>query len=178
MLKVRTLLTNLDILTNFFGFLDFALKHQLLHHQQSMHATMKDWTCDCCGSRFGTKAGLMKHVKSHLPPSFPCSTYDKKFYFTYKLKNHEKLHQGVNELCKHCKQGFPTKNSLYDHIYKHFERLHCEVNGCLTTFGCKRYYKDHLRKFHKNDNQVLIENLLSKLKKLIPDHKLLKYVQN
>ena len=143
-----------------------------------MHATKKDWTCDCCGSQFGTKAGLKNHVKSHLPPSFSCSKCDKKFKNTYNLKEHEKLHRGIlNELCKHCKEGFRTKTLLYYHIiYTHFEKLHCEVNGCLSFFGCKRYYKEHLRKFHKNYDQVLIENLLGKLEILKPDQQLLKYV--
>ena len=145
-----------------------------------MHSTKKNWACDCCGSQFGTKAALKKHVKSHLPPSFSCSKCDKKFVFAFTLKNHEKLHRGVlDELCKHCKVGFSTKASLSAHIIKkHFVQLHCEVNGCLKTFDLKFTYQEHLKKFHKKDDQVLIENLLSKVEKLKPDHKLLKYVYN
>ena len=151
-----------------------------MDHQQNMHTTKKDWTCDCCGSQFGTKIGLKQHVKSHLPPSFPCLTSGKKFVFASIVKKHEKLHRGVlNELCTHCKKGFPTKSSLNDHIVKkHFERLHCEVNGCLKNFGCKAHYKEHLKQVHKKVDQVLIENLLGKLEILKLDHKLLKYVQN
>ena len=142
-----------------------------------MHAKSKDWTCDCCGSQYGIKNMLCMHMKTHLPPSFSCSKCDRKFVFAHILQTHEKHHRGIlNVICKHCKKGFPTKNSLNDHVIsEHFERLHCEVNGCLGTFNCKRNYKKHLIRSHKKDDQVLINNFLVKLNKMQPDHEQLKY---
>ena len=143
-----------------------------------MHATNKDWICDCCGSHFGTKKVLWTHMKTHLPPSYSCSKCDRKFVYAHFLQNHEKLHQRIlNEICKHCKKGFPTKNLLNDHVIsQHFERLHCEFNGSLITFNCKFNYKSHLKRSHRKDDQILIKKLLLKLNKKKPDFQQLKYI--
>ena len=118
-----------------------------------MHNTNKGWICDCCGSRFGYKNALMKHMMNHLPPLFSCSECGKKFVYAGDLKNHNKLHQGIlNEICKLCNKRFATKVGLRDHIiWKHFAKFNCEVTGCSTIFSSKSYYKKHLNTMHKKD---------------------------
>ena len=157
--------------------LDFSTKVQLSCHSLSLHNTNKGWTCDCCGSRFGTKNPLKIHMISHLPPAFSCSECDGKFGRVDHLNRHKKLHRGIlNEICKICSKGFAMKDALNNHIIrKHFVKFACEVDGCSTTFSSKWYYKRHLKEVHKKDDQVLIGKLLEKLEKLKPNHQQLKY---
>ena len=142
-----------------------------------MHNTNKGWTCDCCGAQYGNKHSLKYHMMTHLPPSFPCSECDRKFVYDCDLNKHNNLHRGIlNEICKFCNKGFPTKGSLSHHIItKHFVKLVCEVAGCSSTFNTKTRYKTHLKSVHKKDDQVLIGKLLEKVEKLKPNHQQLKY---
>ena len=143
-----------------------------------MHNTNKDWICDCCGSRFGYKKALQIHMMNHLPPSFFCTNCSKKFVRAGGLRTHKKLHQGIlNEVCKLCNKGYPTKNGLSRHIIlNHFDKLHCEVTGCLSILSSKSVYNCHLKTVHKKNNQVLIEKLIKNLDKLKPNFQQLKYV--
>ena len=143
-----------------------------------MHNTNKGWICECCGSRFGYKNVLTKHMVSHLPPSRSCSECDKKFVQVGKLNNHKKHHQGIlNEVCKLCNKGYATKSALTTHIIEnHFAKFHCEVTGCSSIKSSKSKYKFHLKTFHKKDDQVLIGNLIKNLEKLKPNFQQLKYV--
>ena len=115
---------------------------------------------------------------THFPPSFSCSECDKKFAHAGNLKVHIKRHQGIlSEVCETCNKGYATKIELNDHIISnHFARLHCEVTGCSTTFKCKKSYKAHLKTMHKKCDQVLIEDLLINLEKLMPNFQQFKYV--
>ena len=143
-----------------------------------MHNKNKGWICDFCGSRYGTKNALKLHVISHLPPSLSCSECDMKFVYAGTLNNHKKLHRGIlNEICKFCNKGFPTKDSLRSHIIQsHFVKFACEVAGCSTTFSSKSCYKTHLKRIHKKDDQGLIGKLLENVDKLKPNFQQLKYV--
>ena len=165
-------------LINSISILDFSTKVHLSSHSLSLHNTNKGWTCDCCGSRYGTKHSLKNHMKTHLPPSFSCSECDRKFVHADTLNRHEKFHRGIlNEVCKFCNKGFATKDSLRSHIIQsHFVKFVCEVAGCSTTFSSKSCYKTHLKRIHKKDDQVVIGKLLERVDKLKPDHQQLKYV--
>ena len=151
---------------------------QLSQHKLNMHNTNKGWICDCCGSRFGLKHVLKHHMMNHLPPSLSCSECDKKFVQAGYLKTHKKRHQGIlNEICQLCNKGYATKSGLSNHIVcDHFDKFDCEVTGCSSIISSKSRYKFHLKTVHKNDDQVLIENLLIHLEKLKPDFQQLKYV--
>ena len=143
-----------------------------------MHNTNKVWICDCCGSRFGMKHVLTKHMGRHMLPSFLCSECGKMFVYAGNFKSHTKLHQGINnEICKLCNKGYATKVGLSNHIIqRHFVKFNCEVTGCSSTFCPKSYYKKHLKTVHKKDDQVLIENLIKNLEKLKPNFQQYKYV--
>ena len=143
-----------------------------------MHNTNKSWICDCCGSRFGLKNALKRHMLNHLPAAFSCSKCDKKFVYAFNLNAHKKLHQGILiESCKLCNKGYATKNGLKEHIISnHFAKFLCEVTGCLSIKSSKSNYKIHLKTVHKKDDQVLIENLIMNLEKLKPNFQQLKYV--
>ena len=156
----------------------FTNKTGLTRHQQTIHATKKDWICDVCGSRYGIKSLLKRHMMIHLPPSFACTQCDKKFVYSSNLRTHLKGHAGIlNEVCKICNKGFSTKQSLTDHtIYQHFSKLHCEIPNCLSKFALKSNYKYHLTAVHKKVDKEILENLLEELEKLKPDHQQLKYV--
>ena len=161
-----------------FSISDFSLKTQLSRHRLNMHNTNKVWICDCCGFRFGLKNVLKKHMMIHLPPSFSCPECEKKFVRAGHLNKHKKIHRGIlNEVCKLCNKGCSTKDSLSTHIIlNHFAKLHCEVTGCSSILSSKPAYKMHLKKVHKNDDQVLIGNLIKNLEKLRPNFQQLKYV--
>ena len=156
----------------------FAHKRRLTYHQNTVHATQKDWICDCCGSRFGIKNVLKLHMKIHLPPSFACSKCDRKFVRAGSFKTHLKVHAGIlNEICKICNKGYSTQDSLRTHIMlQHFSNIHCEIPGCLYKTGFKSNYKKHLKGTHKNINKNVIEKLIEKLRKIRPDYRNLKYV--
>ena len=108
-----------------------------------MHNTYKGWTCDCCGSRFGTKNVLKRHMMYHLPPSLSCPECEKKFVQAGELNKHTKLHQGVlNEVCKLCNKGYASKVGRSNHIVlNHFAKFHCEVTGCSSIISSKSHYK-------------------------------------
>ena len=135
----------------------------------------RDWVCDCCGSRYGTKNTLREHMKIHLPPSFACSKCDRKFAYAHHLKRHAGI---LNEFCKICNKGYSTKESLKKHIIqKHFSsKIHCEIPNCSYKTGVKSYYKLHLEKMHRKIDQQLIKKMLHDLQKLKPDYEKLKYV--
>ena len=143
-----------------------------------MHNTKKGWICDCCGSRFGYKNVLKRHMVIHLPPSLSCLECGKKFVYVGNLNGHKKIHQGIlNEICKLCNKGYATKNGLTSHIIlNHFAKFHCEVTGCSSINGLKSKYKFHLKTVHKKDDQVFIENLIINLEKVKPNYQQLKYV--
>ena len=143
-----------------------------------MHNSNKAWICDCCGSQFGFKNALKRHMTSHLPPSFSCSKCQKKFVHISHLNVHKKLHQGIlNEICKLCNKGYSTKNGLNNHIIiNHFAKIHCEVTKCSSTLSFKSCYKIHLKTVHKKYDQVLIKKLINNLDKLKPNFQQLKYV--
>ena len=165
-------------ITKDFSILEFNTKAHLSEHRLNMHNTNKSWICDCCGSRFGHKNALKFHIMTHLPPSFLCSECGKRFVLAGNFKSHTKLHQGIlNKICKLCNKGYATKVGLHSHIImKHFAKLKCEVTGCLSTLSSKSNYKVHLKTIHKEDDQVLIENLIINLDKLKPNFQELKYV--
>ena len=107
----------------------------------------KNWICDFCGFRCGTKNGLKSHMMLHLPPSFACSKCPKKFVEASNLKKHLKVHAGtLSEVCKICNKGYSTKRSLNMHMkYKHFLTMHCEVDNCSFKTGLTANYKRHLK---------------------------------
>ena len=143
-----------------------------------MHNTNKGWICECCGSRFGYKNVLTKHMVSHLPPSRSCSECDNKFVYACDLNKHKKLHQGtLNKVSKLCNKGYATKNGLANHVIeRHFAKFHCEVTGCSSILSSKSKYKFHLKTVHKKDDQVFIRNLMKNLEKLMRNFQQLKYI--
>ena len=153
------------------------MKTSLTSHQNLIHATIKNWVCDCCGSRFGTKHVLRNHMITHLPPSFACPKCPKKFVHAATLKNHLKRHAGIlNQVCKFCSKGYSTKQTLTCHIvHQHFTKLHCEVPNCTFKSGGKRHLEEHLRR-RKHFNQSTIDKLIKDLDKLKPDFEKMKYV--
>ena len=159
-------------------FLAFLLEHNMKDHQKSIHATKKDWVCDCCGSCFGVKRGLKQHMMKHLPPSFACLKCDGKFVYAGTLKTHLKLHAGVlSEFCKLCNKGFSIKMALRNHIINsHFTKIPCEITNCLYQSSSKPNHKRHFRKVHRNIDQILTTEIFEKLDKLKPDFQMMKYV--
>ena len=156
----------------------FSQKTNLTTHQKLIHATQKDWACDCCGSCFGTKHVLKTHMMTHLPPSFACSKCPKKFVYASYLKTHLKIHAGVlNEECKYCNKGYTTKELLKTHIlHQHFSKLYCEVPNCSYKTAAKNHLKRHLKNVHKKVNPNLIEKLIDKIDKLKPNFQMMKHV--
>ena len=92
----------------------------------------KNWICDFCGFRCGTKNGLKSHMMLHLPPSFACSKCPKKFVQASNLKYHLKVHAGIlSEVCKICNKGYSTKGSLSYHIIlKQLSTSQCIFEKC------------------------------------------------
>ena len=156
----------------------FSHAGHLPTHQKLIHATQKDWICDCCGSRFGIKGYLKSHMLTHLPPSFACSKCFKKFVHAGELTIHLKRHAGIlNEVCKICNKGHSTKKDLANHIKcKHFYKLHCEITNCSYKSSSKSNFKRHLKAAHKHLNQNMIEKLLKNLEFLKADFQKMKYV--
>ena len=143
-----------------------------------MHTTIKNWICDYCGSRFGARNVLTRHVMSHIPLSFACSKCPRKFTQSDSLKRHLKTHAGIlNEICEICKKGFSTKETLSMHIIlQHFTKLDCEIPNCAYKSGLKVNYKRHLRTKHRDLDQNLMEKIIEKIDKLKIDFPNLKYV--
>ena len=154
------------------------MKKNLTYHQNIIHATHKDWTCDYCGSRFGIISALKTHIIVHLPPSFACSKCPKKFVHACNLKDHLNIHAGIlNEVCKICNKGYSTKGGLTTHIvYQHFSKIHCEVPNCSFKSSAKNHLKRHLKNVHKKVNPYLIEKLIEKIDKLKTNFQMMKYV--
>ena len=167
-----------NIYNFFFFYLAFSTKSILTTHQKLIHATQKDWACDCCGSRYGTKHVLKNHMKTHLPPSFACPKCPKKFVNASDLKNHLKVHAGIlNQVCKICSEAYSTKNALTSHIVQqHFSKLYCKLPNCSFNSAEKLEHKKHLRTFHGKIDTNLIGKFIQNLDKLKPDFKKLEYV--
>ena len=161
----------------FFFYLAFSHKTNFSTHQKLIHATQKDWACDCCGSRYGTKHALKIHMITHLPPSFACPKSPKKFVLASNFKTHLKRHAGIlNEACKICNKAYSYKTGLTNHIVsQHFSKLHCEVPNCSYKCATKSHLKRHLKNVHQKVSPSLIKKLIEKIDKLKPNFLMMKH---
>ncbi len=92
------------------------------------------WTCELvgCAKKFLKRELLDRHVekchqggdggaegKEEIEKRFKCKYCGKGFWEGYKMKRHERIHEGKGRedwKCELCGKGFSTKDYLYYHL--------------------------------------------------------------
>ncbi|CAO1367787.1 unnamed protein product [Diamesa serratosioi] len=113
-----------------------------LRAHQVTHSNYRPFKCDLkgCEAAFKSREILKKHIKAHLNQrDFHCDKCDKSFRDSYKLKRHQKSHNGPDlseqQSCEICGKIFYSKESLASHqIYHKDPEFKC-------TLCEKLYYK-------------------------------------
>ena len=112
------------------------------------------FVCSECGKSLCNKISLERHINSrHTQRSgekdYSCDVCGVLFDFDWQLKNHLTKHKNQNKKgfsCKTCFRTFTNKDSLLDHVCKHYT-----CNICEAKFLRERNLKLHKR-IHSGEN--------------------------
>ena len=118
-------------------------RHQKIHE--------KPFQCKYCYHCFTEASILTQHTllkHSHLEQKIECTICQKKFK-PYKLKRHEKIHNGQKSWeCEICGKILSTPSKLKTHQKLHTAKMKSfECETCKKTFGRSSEYKRH-QKLH------------------------------
>ena len=140
-------------------------KHKLFRHMRAAHDDNKVGSfipCEICGKSIEENR-MKRHVTSshaEMGGNFRCSQCGKKFFNTFRLKNHVKIvHAQKNFLqCDQCDKKFMSKPYLDRHIngvHKRLKPFQCKI--CDKLFGQSASLCLHLKNIHKIVNPTLSE---------------------
>lgn len=83
------------------------------------------------------------------PYSCDSSGCEKTFNTLYRLRAHQRLHEGNLFSCyfEECKKGFTTRSDLTKHIRIHTQErpFHCQQDDCKQSFLASHHLKAHQR---------------------------------
>ena len=95
----------------------FDTRYYLEKHQ-ARHSTSH---CKHCGLQFNTVKKLKDHIQDHhSTESHQCTNCYKVFKSARRLKEHKKVHLGIQHICNTCSCSFSTTSNLNKHI-RHFQ---------------------------------------------------------
>ena len=107
-------------------------KKKLYQHKVLQHAE-KNYLCNICGERFSRQFCLRRHARYHhekatnihCPHCPDILATEKTLYFHIRLRHKDKRYS-----CKACKEGFPKKDDLKQHMMASHKELF--VSSCAT----------------------------------------------
>lgn len=109
----------------------------------------KPFECTICNRKYGSKASLRGHVRSHASGPFPCPSCAKTFASKATLRSHVRgAHEGTMLKCDRCDSSFQEEKSLKIHVKIQHEKqfpFQCEI--CGKGMWDKARYDGHMN-FH------------------------------
>lgn len=141
-----------------FCFKKFNQKFDLLRHL-TRHTGAKDFMCPICDERFNTQKNLKYHVEKHSSLNrYQCDLCGKIFVGMKLLKAHQVTHVSSETFpCSLCGPSYRNRSYLRNHIMRHLDnrRFTCDFAGCDKTFKCRSSLRNHQRRCHGEDCDVL-----------------------
>ncbi len=131
--------------------------HAVIHIGYDERQKSKIWICDQCGKQFGSRSGLVRHIRQH-QGAFKCELCQKVFGSQNGLAHHLKRHGTKDHLCSLCGTGFVEKYQLERHVKRRHDKIFqrcpdrvnkeagiCEQCGKQfeTRQGLKRHVNQH-----------------------------------
>ena len=99
----------------------FLRKSNLTEHM-SIHADIKNYSCNICHMSFSRSNNLLTHkIRMHgfREKQFECTLCDKKFHAQQQLTRHLAVHTGIKPfICNQCPASFSRKDRLSSHLQK------------------------------------------------------------
>ena len=134
-------------------------KHSVKNKIQS--AVAKNYLCNRCGKKFGSKYGLDLHQKSVHDETFrfECQFCSRKFNSLSNFNSHKAGHDpSLREKCPDCKATFQSRRSLLRHTCKGSGLTKkeppivqkCICSECGAEFKSKDTLLEHQRRVHEN----------------------------
>lgn len=117
----------------------------LVNHMRT-HDGARPYHCQC-GKSFTQSSSLSAHQKTHSNVTyFTCSTCGKQFKHAYTLKKHSHVHENGKLVCNVCHKILKSKQSLQDHMYRHYNIRNYNCEDCGDTFVTSSELISHRKK--------------------------------
>lgn len=156
----------------------YLKKHKLMMHPPD--GVKVRHPCSFCDQTFSTEQALKNHSRIHKDPEFQCGVCFKQFFKKSNLLDHQEHHGTLAWPCGYCTRSFRNEAKLKNHLKRvHFKdktTFRCEL--CTSTFSRRTTYRDHVVKQHKDLEESYCKDLLSRIKKMLPEESSLAGEQN
>ncbi|CAH0405815.1 unnamed protein product [Chilo suppressalis] len=121
---------------------------QTLVNHMRRHDGERPYVCHC-GKRFTQSSGLSAHLKTHSDTRyFTCSKCGRQFKHAYTLKRHAVVHETSKFICNICHKGLKSKQSLQEHIQRHYNVRNYSCEDCGDTFVSSSELIHHKKKHY------------------------------
>ncbi|CAG4956827.1 unnamed protein product [Colias eurytheme] len=118
----------------------YTASSSYFYHKKHFHGRVKNYSCDVCDKKFGTRSDLVQHGAVHTGErKFACSMCEKRFRSKASRYIHEQTHKGVKvHKCTKCERSFRWIAHLTRHMQRHDAvKAHaCAVCGRAFTIRC------------------------------------------
>ncbi|XP_038206679.1 zinc finger protein 75A-like isoform X1 [Zerene cesonia] len=118
----------------------YTASSSYFYHKKHFHGRVKNYSCDVCDKKFGTRSDLVQHGAVHTGErKFACSMCEKRFRSKASLYIHEQTHKGVKiHKCTKCERSFRWIAHLTRHMQRHdaVKKHECAVCGRGFTIRC------------------------------------------
>ncbi|XP_046987326.1 zinc finger protein 585A-like [Schistocerca americana] len=131
----------------------FAAKATCDDHRRT-HTGERPFICAICGKRFSSKASHYMHAKTHTD-IFPynCNFCERRFRRRQELLVHKMTHTGERPcVCDICGREFRVSGELQRHKFVHSKDKPYCCSVCGMSFRQKRYLVNHFKKQHKDQS--------------------------
>ncbi|XP_059047534.1 zinc finger protein 211-like [Achroia grisella] len=135
-------------------FCSYSTPHsQTLVNHMRRHDGERPYHCEC-GKSFTQSSSLAAHQKTHSDTTYyTCAICGKQFKHAYSLKNHSRVHESGNLECKICQKVLKSKQSMRDHIHRHYNIRNYNCEDCGGTFVTSSELLNH-RRTHNLEKKI------------------------
>jgi KRAB domain-containing zinc finger protein len=127
------------------------LLNKLAYNRHIEIHSSKDWICNICDRKLATERALKVHITTHTGNKpYKCQHCSETFINKVVLDRHMRFHGGIARVfkCEFCPKELSSDTSLKSHIQRvHRTSAQCEL--CKEIFPTRDHMKDHLNAFHE-----------------------------